>query len=774
MRKIFAYVVTVVTLLAMMVFFIPGIKDSTNFAMEYTGGFEVLYKTKSSMKNVKNNTVADTVSVGMNKILDINGIDGAIITVEDGDYIRANVTSNNQLISDEIRNLIQNPESFEISFRDAQDNELAKGKDILETVAATYSGETNYYGYPIIYLHIKENAIDLLRDITTTISQSSDQHLVIWVGFEEGVDSYANIETDSTTAKKVIYNATVSEPLDEETITITGNYTEEEAINTVNLINSGTYEYDLEVVQIKSVKEEDALKNRNLMLIAIAISVLLPLMAMCILFKLEGLFSIVPVLFAEFATVFMFNKIAGVVNPQVVGAFILFNVVLFALMFLLLSKYKNVLQINKSPIKAYKETYKKNGFIILDTSITTLLFAIVTYFLGNNAHQFAICLTVASISVLVTLHLIERFSLYLMCDCFNKNDRTVIVSSNASKEETSIVNTLNVDKYTKHTFFGFAGLLSLGIIVVLVTALAFKAPFTFYGDAKNVSTIEIVTNDKHFETSDEVKEFFAKESIGLELTSVDLDTSDNGYVITVKTNNNIAAIEESLKDELETLCGANTDYVENYIVYINDYDSTSLLITFKSTLYTSGISLLVIAIYFALRYKYSYSLATVTTTLMSVASLIAFFGITRIPVNNASIIGISITCAFSLLILVPFFTKIKDYMNDTKKVYLSYEDRVDCMNKGRASIAPTLIAATAVLDVAALIIMFFDLSNFSMYLTIILGSLFTLVYTIIFIPKVWLLFENKSDKRKKTFKNRNISKSKYRTLDEQVFIGLND
>ena len=238
MRKIFAYIVTVVSLLARMVFFVPSIKESSNFAMEYTGGFEVLYKTKSSMKEVKDNAVAKTISDGMNKLLDINGVTDAIVTVEDGNYIRVNVTSKNQIISDEIRNLVQNNESYEISFRDTEDNLLATGSQILKEVGASYNGETNYYGYPIIYLNISDT--DLLSDITTTVSQASENKLVIWVGFEEGVDSYANIETDSTTAKKVIYNASVSEPLDDEVITITGQYTEEAAKNTVNVINSGT------------------------------------------------------------------------------------------------------------------------------------------------------------------------------------------------------------------------------------------------------------------------------------------------------------------------------------------------------------------------------------------------------------------------------------------------------------------------------------------------------------------------------------------------------
>lgn len=774
MRKIFAYVVTVVTLIATMIFFVPSIKDSTNFAMEYTGGFEALYKTNSSMKDVKDNTVAKTISDGMNKILEINGVRDAIVTVEDGDYVRVNVTTNNQMESDRIRDLIQNSDSYEISFRDAEDNLLATGDQILKEVGASYTGQTNYYGYPIINLNIKDT--ELLEEITTKVTQSqSDKNLVIWVGFDEENDSYANIKTDVDTKAKVIYNATVSEPLDDEIITVTGQYTEEEAKNTVNLINSGTYDYDLEIVQIKSIKAKDAISDKTTTLIAIAVITLIPMLAMGIYFKLEGVFSLISVLVSEFLTVFFFNKIVGVINAQVIAAFILTNVVLFTLMFILLSKYKNVMITNKSPIKAYRETFKKNSPIILDSCITMLLFAIVTYFVGNNAHNFAILLATSSVAIFISVYLLQRFVMFLTCDCFNKNDKAVIVSgANLNKNEEEETTNKDLDSYTKPAFLGFVSLTSLGIIVVLLTTLIFKAPFGFYGDAKNTATIEISTLEQQFATEAEVEEFFNQDDLKIDVDSIEFSKEDDRYVVTVKTNNGIAKHEDSIKDKLIEICGENDESQEYYIVYVNDYDNAALLITLKSTLFTSGLSLILISLYFALRYKYSYALATISVSLMTVISLIALFAITRIPVNSYTIIGISIACAYSLFILVPLFTRIKEYMNDTKKVYLSYEERVACFKKGRLTVGVSMVVSTLILDVLSLIVMFFDLSNFSMYLAFIFGSIFTLIYSLLFISKIWLLFENKSDRRKKTFKNKNISKSKYRTLDEQVFIGLND
>ena len=62
MRKIFAYVVSILTIVMAIAMCIPSVIDSSKFAMEYTGGFEVLYKVTSETDDVKNNEVAKTIS----------------------------------------------------------------------------------------------------------------------------------------------------------------------------------------------------------------------------------------------------------------------------------------------------------------------------------------------------------------------------------------------------------------------------------------------------------------------------------------------------------------------------------------------------------------------------------------------------------------------------------------------------------------------------------------------------------------------------------------
>ena len=776
MRKIFAYVVTLLTLIMSVALCVPTIMDSSKFAMEYTGGFEVLYKVTSTTKNVGNNEIAKTIRDGMDKMLDINEISDAIITVENGNYIRANVTSKSQIISDKIKNTIQNSESYEITFRDSENNLLATGEQILEKIGATYKGEKNYQGYPVIYLNIADT--DLLKSITTTISDAETKNLVIWVGFEDGVDSYENIQTSSTTAKKVIYNATVENPLNEKTITITGNYTEDAAKNTVNLINSGTYDYTLETVQLKSIKEVDAIASRNLILISLAIVGVLALVALVVLFKVNGVHAILPIVLTEALTLFAFNKIAGVVNPQVVGAFILSTVMMFTLYFLLLNKYQTTLKINKSPVKAYKETFKKNTPIIIDTCVAMVIFALVTYFLGNNAEHFATYLICGSVSTLLTSLLVERFVLFLTCDWFNKNNKTVIVSASKliNSDSDSVLDNVDLDSYTKHTSIGFASLAGLGIVIALILALVIKAPFNFYGDANESSTLEIIAQDDLLVDEEAVMNFFDKDDMNIEISTFDLYSENGNYHIVVTSDQKFSQYEAQLHKYLGELYGVNEEdgSIEYYVFYINDYNPTSLYINFTSTIYTSAMALVVIAIYFAFRFKYSYSLATITSGLMTTISLLAFFAITRIPVNAQSVVAINVVNTLSIIMLVPFFSKINELMKEAKKPYLSYEERVACLTRGRDIILKPTLVTIALFALISLTSMFFDLSNFSMYIALVIGSLFALIYNMIIVPKVWVLFENRHDKRKRVFKARDFSKSKYRTLDEQVFIGVND
>ena len=98
-------------------------------------------------------------------------------------------------------------------------------------------------------------------------------------------------------------------------VQLSGNYDIITCLNDTLVINTcgfdGGYEYeDLEksIVQVKSIKVEDATKDRNMMFIALGVSLFVVLVAMVVFFKLEGLYAIPTVAFSEFLNIYLFNK----------------------------------------------------------------------------------------------------------------------------------------------------------------------------------------------------------------------------------------------------------------------------------------------------------------------------------------------------------------------------------------------------------------------------------------------------------------------------------
>ena len=165
-------------------------------------------------------------------------------------YIK--ITSEDEIDINEIKNVIEKTSKVELSFRDFENNLLATGEEILEDVGATLSEEVDQYGYPIILLNIKDT--QKLSSITEQVSSLSDNHLVVWLGFEEG-DDYANIKTDASVAKKIIYNAAVTEKLYTDTLTITGSFSKANALKAVQRINCAG-KYSLKNVNIRYIEAD--------------------------------------------------------------------------------------------------------------------------------------------------------------------------------------------------------------------------------------------------------------------------------------------------------------------------------------------------------------------------------------------------------------------------------------------------------------------------------------------------------------------------------------
>ena len=79
-KRVFSFVIMLVTLVAVIAFGSPNIKNNSKTGMEFNGGFDILYEVKTDDKKLSNKDLAKTAAEGIEKRLDIaNTIDPVVL-----------------------------------------------------------------------------------------------------------------------------------------------------------------------------------------------------------------------------------------------------------------------------------------------------------------------------------------------------------------------------------------------------------------------------------------------------------------------------------------------------------------------------------------------------------------------------------------------------------------------------------------------------------------------------------------------------------------------
>ncbi len=134
-------------------------------------------------KKLHQSILTDTTSA-LNNRIDQFGVSEPSIQVEGENRIRVQLAGIDDQSS--ARELLSS--TAELTFRDVNDNLLLDGTDLVEGGAAGSFSDTNQ---PIVTLKLKDAS--KFAEVTSQVSQMppGQNLLVVWLDFEEGVDSYA-------------------------------------------------------------------------------------------------------------------------------------------------------------------------------------------------------------------------------------------------------------------------------------------------------------------------------------------------------------------------------------------------------------------------------------------------------------------------------------------------------------------------------------------------------------------------------------------------------
>ena len=421
MRRLLSFLSMVFTILAIVFFTLPSIKNP-NLGIEFKGGYEIVYEI-SDKEGVETRPAAEDIADVIAERIDIAGVKNPQVSVEklpgeeEASHIRVCVSSKDTTELAEVLTLIES--DTEITFTDDQGNYLMGGEVLRETDGAVLSYQD---GVPIVLLNIAD---------PTTFGQKTGsiagRNMIAWIGYEgpNGETGYigdfaaysgqGTAEEQAAASKKVIVNATVNEAITSDTAQITGSFTAQEASQIGKLLSAGNMDFVItrsDVLKVDGAFGEEAF---NKSMIAGVVGLLAIIAMMIMVYKIPGLVSSITLLFYTAAILVVFNLIGGEYGPDTIAAIVIgFGMAVDACI-ILFERLQDELYKGRSVKAAYEESTKKSLSSILDSNITTIIAACALYFFGKRSVKgFATMLLITTVFNVVIMLLVTRLLMFFL------------------------------------------------------------------------------------------------------------------------------------------------------------------------------------------------------------------------------------------------------------------------------------------------------------------------------------------------------------------------
>ncbi|MDN3449203.1 protein translocase subunit SecDF [Planococcus sp. APC 3906] len=712
---------------------LPIAKD-IKLGLDLQGGFEVLYQVEAleEGQEITDAVLSDTVNALRSRI-DVLGVSEPVIQIESGNRIRVQLAGvEDQATARELLSTEAN-----LTFRNANDEVMLAGNDLKQGGA---SATFDQNGAPIVTLELNDPG--KFAEVTNTISQlpPPENVLVIWLDFEEGVDSY--VEELGKPDPKFVSDPRVSQRINSPSVEISGSFTVEETQNLAGILNAGALPVSLEEVYSTSVGAQFGAQALEQTVFAAAIGVALVLLFMIVHYRVPGLIAVVTLSVYIYLILLVFELIGGVLTLPGIAAIVLGVGMAVDANIITYERIREEMRAGRSVRESFKAGAASSFSAILDANVTTMIAAIVLFIFGTSSVKgFATLLIISILVSFLTAVWGSRVLLGLLVGSGVMDNKFSWFGLNKSKVHDPSENKEIYDLTTPFDRFDFAGsrnkffaasiiTIVIGMIVIGVFRLNLGIDFT------QGTRVEI-TSDAAL--SKEQVESFLSES-GFETEDVVISGDDSNLAVTRYT-------EEFSQEEINDLKSAAVEEygVEPNVSTVSPTVGQELA---KNALYALLIAAIGIVIYATLRFEWRMGVASIVALIHDAFFIVAVFSLLRLEVDITFIAAVLTIVGYSINDTIVTFDRIRENMKRVKKI--ETEDQLaDIVNR---SLRQTLVRSvntvlTVVLVVVALLIFGApSITNFSIALLI---GLIAGTYSSIFIAaQLWLVLKKRELNKK--------------------------
>ena len=666
-NRIITFVLVVALLFAGMGTTVQNILNDVKLGLDLQGGFEVLYEVDSLVEgqDVTSAVLADTTTA-LNDRINKFGVSEPSIAVEGEDRIRVQLAGLDDQSS--ARELLSS--TAELTFRDVNDNILLDGTDLKEGGANASFDQQNQ---PIVTLTLKDAA--KFAEVTQKVMGMGEGQnlLVVWLDFEEGVDSYAAEAVKPAKDQKFQSAASVTQVLNTTDVMISGNFTVEETKNFASVLNAGSLPVKLTEIYSTSVGAQfgdEALKNT---VFAGIVGVLLIFVFMLLYYRLPGFISIITLTVFTFLVLVVFNGINAVLTLPGIAAIVLGIGMAVDANILTAERIREELRVGHTVKEAFHLGSKSSLTAIIDAQLTTLLAAVVLFYFGTSSVKgFATTLIISILLSFVTAVWGSRVLQGLLVNSgyFNNPAWFGIAKSKQHAPEEGIQ---SLDLTTKFDRFDFVGnrkkfyTLSVAILLVGVIILGvFRLNLGI--DFSSGTRVEIGSNQEL--NQQEVIDYLDK--IGFPNEDVVISGEEkNTAVMRYKEDFSQQEVLDFKKAITET--------------YGQEPSLSTVSATVGKELAKNAIKALALAalgiiIYVAVRFEWRMGLGAIVSLIHDVFFMVAIFSVLRLEVDITFIAAVLTIVGYSINDTIVTFDRIRENIDHHEKI-TTKEELANIVNK---------------------------------------------------------------------------------------------
>lgn len=838
MRRFYAFIVMIVSMLSVVLFNVQGQYYQFNSGLEYSRGTQITYSITPNDDNdeIKLNEVADLF---IERLEEAGAKDYFVDTLEDSSEKSYQIQVRLPGVESNQTNILRSLEAdSKIRITTTSDEVVEGDSEIIANSASVYYESSTAF----VKVEITDEFADICKKLEESTSDDESTTvgdlIVIWTEYNEETDSYEAAK-EGKTIEQLDMQKRILAVLDKSSfhdktsdsnaylsfsnIGFASDAVSSQALysksahSVERLLNSSPLDY--KITKLYSENLSAKLGNNALLFSSIGILIVLAIIGLILILKygINGVAGFATLVLSLFITIVVYNFFSLPVTPVFLLSILVTCAMGLTILVTYFERFKNELYKGRTPAKANKDAYKLTVSTAIDASVFTLISSVILAFIARNTMQnFFVFSIISSITNFLICLFITRLLLYFVSNSkVAENKKIYRVNNdlipNLNNEESQVYfgrhEKFDCKKHAKKSFITLIVLCAISVVSLSAFSI-FGNTFNYTNEFDSYTVIQIVdTNGKeedHFRTEENVYEFFDQFNLKPYETSTtivtdpkDEDGKKEVYYIEAKFNEFFDE-NDSIRDEIKNALSTDLNFTFNSVDKDETYDELNFFVcnpqvltpNFNNALLLILLTAVFAIVYSIIRYRYTFTLATILTIVSNVLITTGLISLFRIPVSSSLgiglVAGVFVVALFEFILLIKYSQVIKDI----KSKNLVFEQRSEsielALRRSITSILVIYLTIIAALFVLSLITNYTLVTTYVvMALTISIGLLlllFIFTPTYLFAERKLRIKKIKFNKnrkmsarrqeklRKKEIRNKRLSKEP----EEVIIPGIND